>query len=72
MTKTHVRRSFVLSPFAFPSLAARKAKANKTEALPEVAVSAPIQREVTGMDVFTGRFEARESVEIRPRVRGYI
>jgi RND family efflux transporter MFP subunit len=37
-----------------------------------VSVAAAIQRDVTEWDEFTGRIEAVESVEIRPRVTGYI
>src|SRR5262245_42912800 len=32
----------------------------------------PLEREVTEWDEFTARFEAVESVEIRPRVTGYL
>jgi RND family efflux transporter MFP subunit len=53
-------------------LTACQPKVDPIAAIPEVAVSRPIQHEVTGTDVFTGRFEARESVEVRPRVRGFI
>ena len=41
-------------------------------ALPQVTVAAAISRKVTEFDEFTGRFEAVERVEIRPRVSGYI
>src|SRR5688572_29547148 len=37
-----------------------------------VNVVAAIEKEVTEWDVFTGRIEAAESVEIRPRVTGYL
>jgi RND family efflux transporter MFP subunit len=39
---------------------------------PTVTVAAVQQREITEWDEFSGRFEAVESVEIRPRVSGYI
>lgn len=39
---------------------------------PEVAVATPIQREVNDWDDYTGRFEAPEDVEIRPRVNGVV
>ncbi|HXI68550.1 MAG TPA: efflux RND transporter periplasmic adaptor subunit [Steroidobacteraceae bacterium] len=39
---------------------------------PQVTVAAAVSRKVTGFDEFTGRFEAVERVEIRPRVSGYI
>lgn len=39
---------------------------------PAVTVSAVPEREITEWDEFTGRFEAVDQVEIRPRVAGYI
>lgn len=41
-------------------------------ALPTVTVAAVEQREIVEHDEFTGRIEPVESVEIRPRVSGYI
>src|SRR6266699_5243133 len=40
--------------------------------LPQVTVAAATSRKVTEFDELTGRFEAVERVEIRPRVSGYI
>jgi RND family efflux transporter MFP subunit len=37
-----------------------------------VSVAPPVQREIQDWDEFTGRIEAAESVEIRPRVSGYL
>jgi multidrug efflux system membrane fusion protein len=39
---------------------------------PQVSVAQVVARPVTEFDEFTGRFEAVERVEIRPRVSGYI
>ena len=39
---------------------------------PQVSVAAALARDVTEWDEFTGRLEAVESVEVRPRVTGYI
>jgi RND family efflux transporter MFP subunit len=39
---------------------------------PQVTVAAAISREITDSGEFTGRFEAVEHVELRPRVSGYI
>ena len=39
---------------------------------PQVSVAQVISRPVTEFDEFTGRFEAIERVEVRPRVSGYI
>jgi RND family efflux transporter MFP subunit len=39
---------------------------------PQVTVATALEREVQEWDEFTGRLEAVESVEVRPRVTGYI
>ena len=39
---------------------------------PQVSVASALERDVTEWDEFTGRLEAVESVEMRPRVTGYI
>ena len=39
---------------------------------PPVTVAQPVERTVTDWDEFTGRFEAVEEVQIRPRVGGYV
>jgi len=39
---------------------------------PQVSVAAVIEKRVKDWDEFTGRFQAVETVEIRPRVSGYI
>ena len=39
---------------------------------PAVTVSEPIQRELVEWDEFTGQFAAKEYVEIRARVSGYL
>jgi RND family efflux transporter MFP subunit len=39
---------------------------------PDVSVAQVLQRRVTDWDEFTGRLQAVESVEMRPRVSGYI
>ncbi len=39
---------------------------------PVVAVAAPLQRVIAEWDEFTGRFEATDSVEVRPRVAGFL
>jgi len=39
---------------------------------PQVTVAAAITRKITEFDEFTGRFEAVERVEVRPRVSGYV
>lgn len=39
---------------------------------PPVQVSAPLAKKITLWDEYTGRFEAREQVEVRARVSGFI
>jgi RND family efflux transporter MFP subunit len=41
-------------------------------AAPPVTVAQPVKRTVTDWDEFTGRFEAVEEVQVRPRVGGYV
>lgn len=39
---------------------------------PQVSVAAVLEKQVKDWDEFTGRFQAVETVEVRPRVSGYI
>src|SRR6185369_7596339 len=39
---------------------------------PEVTVAAAVNRPVADLDEFTGHFEAVQSVEVRPRVSGFV
>ena len=39
---------------------------------PQVSVAQVVEKRVKDWDEFTGRFQAVETVEIRPRVSGYI
>ena len=48
------------------------AEAHAAPPAPQVTVAAAISRKITESDEFTGRFEAVERVELRPRVSGYI
>src|SRR5262249_20667912 len=40
--------------------------------VPPVTVAQPVKRTVTDWDEFTGRFEAVEEVQVRPRVGGFV
>lgn len=62
-----------------PLLALLLASCNKPQAgapmqfpPPSVTVLAPLQQEIQEWDEFTGRIDAIETVEIRPRVSGYL
>jgi RND family efflux transporter MFP subunit len=48
------------------------AQTESTPPAPQVSVAAALARDVVEWDEFTGRLEAVESVEVRPRVTGYI
>jgi RND family efflux transporter MFP subunit len=48
------------------------ALAQGAQAPPAVTVSAPLQREITEWDEFTGQFAAVDYVEVRARVSGYL
>ena len=55
--------------------ACRCGPANPSESAPPpppVTVAAPLVREVVDWDEYVGRFEAIESVEVKPRVSGYL
>ena len=52
--------------------ARNEAAQHQAASLPQVTVAAAVSRKVTEFDEFTGRFEAVERVEVRPRVSGYI
>lgn len=53
-------------------LAACSAKKSAPPSLPPVSVSAPVARQVVDWDEFVGRFEAIQTVEVRPRISGYV
>lgn len=53
-------------------LAACSAKKSPPPSVPPVSVSAPLARQVVDWDEFVGRFEAIQTVEVRPRVSGYV
>jgi len=42
------------------------------QAPPAVTVSAPLQKEITEWDEFTGQFAAVDYIEVRARVSGYL
>jgi RND family efflux transporter MFP subunit len=75
----HTRKTAAISLIVLLSLGgalagcARNEAATPTAAAPtEVNVAKVVSREITEFEDFTGRFEAVERVELRPRVSGYI
>jgi membrane fusion protein, multidrug efflux system len=70
-----MKRLLTIATFAAASLIVvdcKKASTNKGPPPLPVNVVSVIEKEVNEWDEFTGRLEAVESVEIRPRVSGYI
>ena len=65
------RRTSVIAVIA-AMLAASCSKPKPAMPAPEVTVAPAIDRDVTDWDEFTGHFEAVQSVEVRPRVSGFI
>src|SRR5262245_8132916 len=57
---------------AFVSACANTAAQQPPPPPPQVAVANVIERDVTEWDEFTGRLQAVDSVEVRPRVSGYV
>lgn len=60
-------------PIALLALAAcSDGAADMPSQAPSVTVSQPLQRQVRDWDDYVGRFEAVQSVEVRPRATGYL
>jgi len=70
----HTALKISLLPLAFAVLAAcaRNEAAEAPPAPPAVQAAKVIAKPITEFDEFTGRFEAVERVEVRPRVSGYV
>ncbi|HEX3350061.1 MAG TPA: efflux RND transporter periplasmic adaptor subunit [Acetobacteraceae bacterium] len=69
------RRRWILAVFlgclAAPAIN-RAVAAQDAPGAPQVITSAPLARRIAQWDEYTGRFEALQRVEVRPRVSGYI
>src|SRR5215510_2506032 len=72
LVKDVVRFSFVLLVALFAAACARNEAAQAPAAPPAVQVAKVVSKPITEFDEFTGRFEAVERVEVRPRVSGYV
>jgi len=66
------RAVFAAALFASAIVAGCKKSAPPPEPAPTVIVATPVVREVRDWDDYAGRFEAVESVEVRPRVSGLL
>jgi multidrug efflux system membrane fusion protein len=69
------RIALLVAPIAFTSVLAACTKTAAQQGPPpppQVSVANVIERDVTEWDEFTGRLQAVDSVEVRPRVSGYV
>lgn len=64
--------ALLLFALGFPALLPTQVTAQGGPPAPQVVVAAPLSRKITLWDEYTGRFEAREQVEVRARVSGFI
>jgi RND family efflux transporter MFP subunit len=71
MTRSLTLTGIVLSTLILAACARNEA-APAPQGPPAVSVAKVITRQITEFDEFTGRFEAVERVELRPRVSGYV
>ena len=69
---THGLALGILFAAALAAGCARSGGTASSQPPPQVSVATVIQKRVKEWDEFTGRFQAVETVEIRPRVSGYI
>jgi RND family efflux transporter MFP subunit len=72
LVKDVIRFSVVLLVALFTAACARNEAAEAPPAPPAVQAAKVITKSITEFDEFTGRFEAVERVEVRPRVSGYV
>src|SRR5262245_40612148 len=72
LVKDVVRFSIVLLVAMFAAGCARNEAAQAPAAPPAVQAAKVVSKSITEFDEFTGRFEAVERVEVRPRVSGYV
>lgn len=64
--------ALLLFALGFPALLPTQVTAQGGPPAPQVVVATPLARKITLWDEYTGRFEAREQVEVRARVSGFI
>jgi RND family efflux transporter MFP subunit len=66
-----IRRAVLLTALIAPLVGCGKA-ADQSPSAPEVMVAQVLSQRITDWDEYTGRFQAIDTVEVRPRVSGYI
>jgi RND family efflux transporter MFP subunit len=67
-----IRLAAALAPLALTLAACGQSQQPAAPPPPSVTVAKPVQRTVTDLDEYVGRFVAIDSVEIRARVSGYL
>src|SRR5688500_1341200 len=67
----HSLRSLLLLAALLPALGCNRSPPAAPE-LPEIATAQVINKRIKDWDEYTGRFQAVDSVEVRPRASGYI
>lgn len=70
-----INKSLLFSLFFFALTACEKNNADaqqQSQTPPNVTIASPLVKEITDWDEFTGRLYAVKSVEVRPRVDGYL
>lgn len=70
--RRYQRMSGVLLALAAASASFVLPAAAQAPPAPTVSVATPISKRITTWDEYSGRFEAVESVEVRPRVSGFV
>ncbi len=65
-------RWFVFATYIAVSAVGLSEAAAQAPPAPAVTVASPIAKRITQWDEFSGRFEAMDNVEVRPRVSGFI
>src|SRR5690348_13866911 len=74
-TRVATRVALLVAPLAFSVVLAGCEKTSAQQGPPppmQVTVANVAERDVTEWDEFTGRLQAVDSVEVRPRVSGYV
>jgi len=72
MPRFRIRLAAAIAPLALALAACGQSQQPAAPPPPAVTVAKPVQRAVTDLDEYVGRFVAIDSVEIRARVSGYL
>lgn len=72
MSRFHCSATALVASFWLAGCSAKEESKPAAPPPPEVTISQVVEREVSDSDVFTGRTESVEMVEVRSRVSGYL